>query len=263
MKKNKVKLKTKNNTVTPPDDLIWGIHPILELLQNNPEQIREIQIKKKKFPGKKFSDIISLAKSNKVRYTISEFINLPLSDEPINHQGIIAKIDPYPTISFKELLRDSLSKTKLSQTLLVLDSILDPHNLGAIIRTAAAAGVYGIIIPKNRSASLNGTVAKAAAGTISYIKICRVTNLSSTIQELKKNNFWIYGTAMNAEKSIYETDFSGKTCLILGNEEKGVRPLLSKQCDLFVSVPIADGVDSLNVSVTAGVISYEILRQNL
>ena len=145
--------------------------------------------------------------------------------------------------------------------LLILDSIQDPHNLGAILRSAAAFGVDGVIIPKDRSAPLSGTVMKTAAGTLPLLDICQTTNLAEAMLTLKKAGFWLYGAAGEAATSIFATSFSGPVCLVLGNEHKGIRPLLRRHCDFLLAIPLAAGVESLNVSVAAGIMLAEISRQ--
>lgn len=232
---------------------IWGIYPVLELLQSTPEQIREITIQKPGSSGKQ-QQIISLAGKNKIIVKVVAKLTIP-GEASANHQGVLARLDDYKTYSLKEFLEDK------HQLLVALDSIHDPHNLGAIIRSAAAAGATGILIPKDRAAQISGTIAKVAAGALAHIKICIVTNLADSLQKLKESGFWIYGAAGEAQQTIYETDFSGKTCLVIGSEGKGLRPLVQKNCDLLVRIPMNKAINSLNASVSAGIILFEIARQ--
>lgn len=241
-------------------DLIWGIHPVLELLQTKPQQVQEITIQKSK-GGPKIQEIITLAKSHNRKIRFSPFLKVPgIADA--NHQGVIARIAAVLTLTLDDLLAKN-KQPGASPLFLTLDSIQDPHNLGAIIRSASAAGANGIILPKDRSAPLGGTAAKAAAGAISHMDICQVTNLVDTLKRLKEEGFWIYGTAAEAEKTIYQTEFDGPICLVTGSEEKGLRPLVRKHCDFLVSIPMRSTLDSLNASVATAVILYEILRQRL
>lgn len=232
---------------------IWGIHPVLELLRVNPSHIREIIIQAGK-SGDKLNQIREIAAQN----SISVHSRKTLINEAQSHQGVEAKTKPVSFLSLDELLQ----KTKSAQPLfLALDSIQDPHNLGAIIRSASAAGVHGILIPKDRSAPITGTVAKTAAGAIAMVNFCQVTNLSEALLQLKKNNFWIFGADGNAAKTIHSSDFQGPICLVIGGEGKGIRPLVKKNCDFLVSIPMHSTLDSLNASVATGVILFEVARQ--
>lgn len=233
--------------------LIWGIHPVLEILRNSPDQIKEILIQNS-CSAKKLEEIIPLIKNSNIKTTTIDKIIIPGEANP-NHQGVLAKIKGTHPVSLTELL------DKNPDLLLALDSISDPHNLGAIIRSAAAAGVAGILIPKNRAAQISGTVAKVAAGALAHVKICQVTNLSSSLQKLKDAGFWIFGAAGEGEQTIYQTDFSGPTCLVIGSEGKGIRQLVRKQCDFLINIPIRKEINSLNASVATGIILFEIARQ--
>jgi 23S rRNA (guanosine2251-2'-O)-methyltransferase len=144
---------------------------------------------------------------------------------------------------------------------IILDSVEDPHNLGAILRTADAAGVHGVIIPKHRSVSLTSGTAKASAGAIEYVPVARVTNLSQTIAQLQEKGCWIAGADESAEKTCFATDLTGPLAIVLGGENKGLGELLKKKCDFLVRIPMQGHVNSLNVSVAASVIIYEVIRQ--
>ncbi len=145
--------------------------------------------------------------------------------------------------------------------MLALDHVQDPHNLGAIIRSASAAGVHALILPKDRSAPLSGTVAKIAAGAMEYLPICQTTNLVRTLQKLKDHSVWIYGTIKEGGTSVYQTDFAGSVCLVIGSEQKGIRPLVQEQCDFRTTIPMQGKLESLNASVAAAVVMFEIVRQ--
>ena len=169
------------------------------------------------------------------------------------HQGIILDMEDYQYTSLNEVLkRDDAS-------VIILDHILDPHNFGAIIRTAVASGFNAIIIPNDRQVVVNSTVAKTSVGAIYDIDIVLVTNLNNTIKTLKDNGFWIYGTVMNGD-DYTKIDYSGKVCLIIGNEEKGISKLVMENCDFLVTIPISSKIDSLNASVAAGILMYEVVR---
>ena len=233
--------------------LIWGIHPILEILHNGPEQVGEISIQQ---PGsaKNLQAIISLAERHRIKIGSVAKITIPGEANP-NHQGVLARIKGHQTIDLSELLKAP------PPLLVALDSISDPHNLGAIIRSAAAAGAATILIPKDRAAQITGTVVKVAAGALAHIKICRVTNLSDSLRTLKDSGYWIFGAAGEGQQTIYEADFSGPTCLVIGSEGKGIRKLVRKQCDFLVKIPMGKKINSLNASVAAGIILFEIARQ--
>ena len=169
------------------------------------------------------------------------------------HQGIIIDMEDYQYTPLNKIIEKEYDKV------LILDHILDPHNFGAIIRTAVAAGFNAIIIPNDRQVLINSTVVKTSVGTVFDIDIVLVTNLNNTIKILKDNGFWIYGTVMNGE-DYREVDYNGKACLIIGNEEKGISKLVKENCDFLVTIPISPKIDSLNASVAAGILIYEVVR---
>ena len=169
------------------------------------------------------------------------------------HQGIIIDMEDYQYTPLNKIIEKEYDKV------LILDHILDPHNFGAIIRTAVAAGFNAIIIPNDRQVLINSTVVKTSVGAVFDIDIVLVTNLNNTINILKDNGFWIYGTVMNGE-DYREVDYNGKACLIIGNEEKGISKLVKENCDFLVTIPISPKIDSLNASVAAGILIYEVVR---
>lgn len=243
----------------PPDndDTLWGIHPILELLRLEPGKVREVVVQQNK-GGARIQEIIALARARGVKVRFLPGQRFPSSPDK-THQGVLARTAPLATCSLPELLVGQQGRE--NPLLVALDSIQDPHNLGAIIRTAAAAGAGGVIIPKDRSAPLNATAAKAAAGAMAHLSLCLVTNLAVSLQTVKENGFWVYGAAGEAKHSVYETRFSGPICLVIGGEGKGLRPLVRQSCDELLSIPMAGSLDSLNASVAAGVILFEMVRQ--
>ena len=170
-----------------------------------------------------------------------------------NHQGIIIDMEDYQYTPLNKILDRGDDK------ILILDHILDPHNFGAIIRTAVAAGFNAIIIPNDRQVLVNSTVVKTSVGAVFDIDIVLVTNLNNTIKILKDNGFWIYGTVMSGE-DYREVDYNGKVCLIIGNEEKGMSKLVKDSCDFLITIPISPKIDSLNASVAAGILIYEVVR---
>ncbi|MGI6280113.1 MAG: 23S rRNA (guanosine(2251)-2'-O)-methyltransferase RlmB [Acutalibacteraceae bacterium] len=176
-----------------------------------------------------------------------------------NHQGVAVIFASQEYSTTEEIL--NLAKNRGEKPFIIIcDEIEDPHNLGAIIRTAEACGVHGIIIPKRRSASLNATVAKSASGALEYMKVARVTNIANTIESLKKEGIWIFGADMDGEDYAC-VDFDLPCALVIGNEGKGIGALVAKKCDRIVSLPMHGKINSLNASVAAGVLMYEVVRK--
>lgn len=240
------------------DSSVWGVHPVLTLLKHHPEKVGDIAIQQSR-RGAKIQEIIDMAKEHGIRYRFVPTIRMPDQTENANHQGVLARTVAYGYTPFEDLLAN-LRETP-SPIVLALDSIQDPHNLGAIIRSGTAAGVAGVIINKDRSAPLSGAAVKASAGTVIHTPVCRVTNLTTAIQQLKEAGVWIYGALKGAERSLYQTDLTGPVCIVIGGEEKGIRPLVRKQCDFLISIPMQRDTNSLNASVAAGVILFEMVRQ--
>lgn len=246
------------------DDLIWGIHPVLEMLHSQPQRIVELCVQKDK-QGRAVQEIIDAARALKIKCLFVDKIKIGGSPEPLNHQGVVAKSAPLPLLPFDDLLAYFRAAVKKGETprLMACDSIQDPHNLGAIIRSAHAAGVTHLILPRDRSAPLSGTAAKASAGTIAKVKISQVTNLAEALKQVKEAGGWIFGAVKDDHAlSIYATDFNVPACLVVGNEATGLRPLVKRHCDLLVYIPMVGELDSLNSSVAAAVILFEMVRQS-
>ncbi len=176
-----------------------------------------------------------------------------------NHQGVAVMYAAEEYSTPEEILETARMRNE-SPFIIICDEIEDPHNLGAIIRTAEACGVHGIIIPKRRSASLNATVAKSASGALEYMKVARVTNIANTIDYLKENGVWVFGADMDGDDYTL-TDFDAPCALVIGNEGKGIGALTAKKCDGIVSLPMCGKINSLNASVAAGVLMYEVVRK--
>jgi len=253
--KNKINHRHSQKSKT---QFFWGIHSVLEALRAYPASIQEIILEKE--PGMRIQGIVDLAEEMNVavRYDRAFFQKEgAISSE--RHQGVAARIS-FPYIDFASLLA-GLKQESDKPFILILDSVQDPRNLGAIIRSAVAAGCSKLILPKDRSALITGSVAKTSAGAVFHIDICQVTNLTTTIEALKEAGIWVFATAADGPLSIYQADFRVPVCLVIGNEEKGVRPLVKKHCDGLVSIPMTGPLDSLNASVAAGVVLFEIARQ--
>lgn len=177
------------------------------------------------------------------------------------HQGVIAVIAAYEYAKVEDILEKAREKGE-PPFIILLDNIEDPHNLGAIIRTANLAGAHGVIIPKNRAVGLTATVARTSAGALNYTPVAKVTNLGKTIEELKKEGLWFVCADMGG-KTMYDLDLKGAIGLVIGNEGEGVSRLVKEKCDFVASIPMKGDIDSLNASVAAGVLAYEIVRQRL
>ena len=237
---------------------IIGRKPVLEAI-NSGAEIEVIYILYGQH-GEAVDKIFSAAKKRGIKISQISSVKFEQLAKNENTQGVIAL---KPSQAFWELgaLIDESKKATLP-FLLLLDSIQDPHNLGAIMRSAECAGVDGVIITTNQSAPVNETVEKISAGAVSHLKLCRVNNLVHTIEELKKEGYWIVGSHLNEKsKSYTELDYKMPLALVVGNEEKGIRKLVTEHCDFLVKIPMKGKIDSLNVSVASGVLLFEILRQ--
>ena len=177
------------------------------------------------------------------------------------HQGVIAQVAAYEYASVEDILAKAREKGE-DPFIFILDNIEDPHNLGAIIRTANQAGAHGVIIPKRRAVGLTPTVARTSAGAVNYVPVAKVTNISNTMKELKDRGMWFVCADMDGTL-MYDMDLTGPIGLVIGNEGDGVSPLVKKNCDMVASIPMKGDIDSLNASVAAGVLSYEIVRQRM
>ena len=206
----------------------------------------------------KDQDLIDKLKEKKVKIN---FVDNIILDKKVSglHQGIILEIDDIKTYTLCELLKSI--KDKHNPRLVMLDHIEDPHNFGAIIRTSEALGIDGIIIPNNRAVGITPTVIKTSAGAIEYIKIIKVSNLQSTIKKLKDNNFWIIGTDMQGE-NYTKIDYNIPICLVIGNEGKGMSKIIKNNCDFIATIPMSGKINSLNASVSCGIILSQIVNQD-
>lgn len=230
-------------------DKIYGRKPVIDTLDTDIKVYKAYILKQ----NSKLVDKI-IDKLNQKNIEIS-FVDKRFFDKiDMNHQGVMLEVE-----SFKYASLEDLSD---SSRLIILDKIEDPHNLGAIIRSAESFGFDGVIIPERRSASVTSTVYKTSAGAINNIKVVRVTNLTRTIKDLKDKGFWIYGLAGEADSDISHTDLTGKVGLVVGNEGEGISRLVRENCDMLINIPMLGRVNSLNASVAAAISMYELLRQN-
>ncbi|MCK3657843.1 23S rRNA (guanosine(2251)-2'-O)-methyltransferase RlmB [Pasteurellaceae bacterium Pebbles2] len=240
-------------------DQIYGIHAVKSFLDRTPERIIEVLALKGR-EDKRLNPLISELQ----RLGISvQFLNRQTLDNKANgevHQGIIARVQAAKELNENDL--EQILQNKQNPFLLVLDGVTDPHNLGACLRTADAAGVDAVIVPKDKSAQLTSIARKVACGAAEVMPLIRVTNLARTLRELQQNhNIWVVGTAGEATETLYQSKLTGAIALVMGAEGDGMRRLTRECCDQLISIPMAGSVSSLNVSVATGVCLFEMVRQ--
>lgn len=242
------------------EDQIEGRNAVIELLESG-KDINKIFITKGEKHGSIYK-IIAMAKENRVIIVEKERKQMEEMAQTPNYQGVIAMVPPFEYCEVEDILQEA-KKRKEDPFVLILDGIEDPHNLGSIIRTAETAGVHGIIIPKRRAAMVNSTVNKVSAGAVQHMKVARVTNISDTIEMLKKEGLWICGTDINTSTYYYDQDLTGSIGIVIGNEGNGISQKVKKNCDFLVKIPMKGKVTSLNASVSTGIVIYEAVKQRL
>lgn len=231
-----------------------------ELLQSNPRQVDKVYLKKN-VGSHSLSNIADLCSKNRIPVTDvpgSKLFDLVGS---VNDQGVVAAISQAEYTDFEEWLESFIPDNNTA--VLLLDEIEDPHNFGAILRTAAASGISAIIVPKHRQAPVNATVFKTSAGTAGRIPIVRAVNLNQAILQLKENKFWIAGLDMDGDSLLWEQTFDVPMAFVIGNEGRGMRKKTAEHCDFLLSIPMLNGVESLNASVSASLVCYEWRRQKI
>ena len=240
------------------NDQVEGRNSVLELLESG-KDINKIFISKGEKHGS-INKIIAIAKEKKVIIVEKDKGQMNKMAKTQNCQGVIAIVPPFEYCQIDDIL-EYAKKRKEEPFILILDGIEDPHNLGSIIRTAETAGVHGIIIPKRRAVSVNSTVNKVSAGAVEHMKIARVNNITDSIEQLKQAGLWICGTDISTETYYYNQDLTGSLGIVIGNEGKGISNKVKSNCDFLVKIPMKGKITSLNASVSAGIIMYEVLRQ--
>lgn len=235
-------------------DLLIGRNAVTEALKSDREIDTLILMRNNNNPA--LSRLAFMAKEKGAVVKEVDSKKLDFMCGGANHQGVAAYVAAHEYSSVDEIFAYAEEKGE-APFIVVCDEIEDPHNLGAIIRTAECAGVHGVIIPKRRSASLNFTVGKTSAGALEYMRVARVSNLASTIDELKEKGCWVYGADMDGT-DYKKTDFSGAVVLVIGSEGKGIGKLIRQKCDAIVSLPMKGNINSLNASVAAGILMYEV-----
>ena len=240
-------------------DKLTGIHAVKEALEAN--RPLEYVLVAKGRQDTRAEEIVQLARRNGISVRFEERAQLDRAAGTRDHQGVVAIGAARAAATFDYILKSANKEHGKPGLIVLLDGVEDPHNLGAIIRTALAAGAHGVIIPERRAAGLTDTVARASAGALAHLPVAKVTNLVRTMEELKEAGYWLVGLDERADKSYTEVDYTSPTGIVLGGEGGGLHELTRKRCDFVVSLPTTGPVKSLNVSVASGVVLFEALRQ--
>jgi 23S rRNA (guanosine2251-2'-O)-methyltransferase len=242
-------------------DRLTGIHAVKEALEAGRAMDRIVIAKGRQ--DTRVEEIVQLARKQNISVRFEDRNQLDRLADSRDHQGVVAMVASRAASTLEDILAaaNASSGHGTKGLIVLLDGVEDPHNLGAIIRTALAAGAHGVVIPERRAAGLTDTVARASAGAISHLPVAKVTNLARTMEELKEAGYWLVGLDETAEKSYAEVDYTSPMAIVLGGEGNGLHDLTRKRCDFVVSLPTTGPVKSLNVSVAAGVVLFEALRQ--
>lgn len=237
---------------------IYGVHAVEALLRHHPKRVKQLWLAAGR-QDPRVQVLVDLAGQQRIAVGQKDRRELDEWAEGV-HQGVVAEVSP-SQVWGENMLDELLDRATTPPLLLVLDGVTDPHNLGACMRTADAAGAHAVIVPKDKSATLNATVRKVACGAAEVIPLVAVTNLARTLEKLQQRGLWIVGTAGEAEQELYQQDMTGPIVLVMGAEGKGMRRLTREHCDYLVKLPMAGSVSSLNVSVATGVCLFEAVRQ--
>ena len=243
-----------------PDDVLVGRNAVTEALKSG-RGINKLWIASGDREGS-VSEIAALAKERGIVVQYVERAKIESLAGGHRHQGVLPYVAPVPYAELDDILKAAEEKGE-APFLVLLDELEDPHNLGALLRTADATGVHGILIPKRRSVSLNATVAKTSAGAVEYVPVARIGNIAQTLKKLKEKGFWVAGADMDGEKAYYEADLTGPLVLVVGSEGRGMSRLTKEACDFIVSMPMVGRINSLNASVAGSILMYESMRQRL
>ena len=239
----------------------FGIHAVLSVLENSPNRVDEVFLQNNYKKNRKLLQIAELLEKEAIPYQIVSKAHLDQLTANNNHQGVaLSQKKPKEKLTEQDLLA-LIEKIKTPVFLLILDQIQDPHNLGACLRTAVAAGVDAVIAPKDGSAPVTAVVQKISCGATEIIPYVQVTNLSRTIEKLQAQGIWVTGTDVNTDKYLYDVDYTGDIALVIGSEGKGLRRLVKQHCDYLVKIPMSEAMESLNASVATGICLFEVVRQ--
>lgn len=240
------------------NDVVFGRNSVIELLNSN-RTVNKLFIQKGETHGS-IGKVIELAREKRI--VISEVQKGKLDEitDNQNHQGVVAVTSPYEYCEIDDILKVAEDRNE-KPFILIADGIEDPHNLGAMIRTAECMGVHGVIIPKRRAVAVTNTVAKVAAGALEYMKVVRVNNINDSIEELKEKGVWVVGTDAAGNDFLTDIDMTGAIAVVIGSEGEGMASLTRKRCDFLAKIPMKGRITSLNASVTCGMVIYEVARQ--
>ena len=239
--------------------LIWGYHPVSEAMRARRRRLYTLYVtKEKKEP--RSEALLAMAGVQDISVQFVTVAELTAMVGHGRHQGVGARVSPYPVCSLDDILSAAGNDTA-KPFVLILDQIVDPQNLGAIARTAQCAGIHGIVMPKDRSAPPSPAASKASAGALEHMPVAYVTNLTNALKRIKLDGLWVAGADHRSTTSLFDADLTGPLAIVVGGEEKGIRPLVKKQCDYTLSIPQIGPIGSLNASVASAVIMYEALRQ--
>ncbi|MBR2214612.1 MAG: 23S rRNA (guanosine(2251)-2'-O)-methyltransferase RlmB [Selenomonadaceae bacterium] len=242
--------------IAPPSDIVVGRQAVTEALKSQRGVNRLYVATKDNAVGA----IIALAKERGVAVDFVSRERLTAKVGGLNHQGVLASVAPVSYVEPEEILQRAAEKGE-PPFILILDELSDPHNLGALLRTAEAVGLHGVLIPKRHTVPLTATVAKTSAGAVEYVPVARIGNIAQAMQELKKQGLWIAGADMDGEQELYAADFTCPLALVIGSEGKGLGRLVKETCDFLVRIPMLGKINSLNASVAGSLLMYEVLRQ--
>lgn len=240
-------------------DLVYGRHPVLAVLESK-RQVNRVWILPRLRYDPRFLNLLKDAKANGTVIDEVEPRRLTQLTHGANHQGVAIQVAPYEYLELGDLIEQSQAETE-QPIILAADGITDPHNLGAIIRTAEAMGAQGLVIPQRRSVGVTSAVMKVAAGALATFRVARVVNLSRALEDLKAAGFWVYGTDAAGNQPLHKTQFNAATVIVVGSEGEGLSLLIQKNCDVLVSIPMQGKTASLNASVATGMVLYEVARQ--
>jgi 23S rRNA (guanosine2251-2'-O)-methyltransferase len=242
------------------DEIIYGINPVLEALRGSRRAFELFVAGAAN--DRRLEKLILLAKEKTVPLRQRDKGDLSRLCGTEHHQGVALRVEAFAYAGVDDILGRWRGSGD-SGLVVVLDGVQDPHNLGAVIRSAACAGAHGVIIPRDRAVGVTAVVEKSSAGAVETVPVAQVANIAQILEELKREGFWVYGAEGNSAASLYDQDFRGNVAVVIGGEGEGIRPLIRKRCDHLVSIPIRGGVNSLNASVAGGVILFEIVRQRI
>ncbi len=244
------------------DQIIYGVHAVLAALRHQGGTIEEVLVSQGS-RGQWFEEVKALAQKHGVRFRVTDPARLQRLAGGVKHQGIVARTAGYQ-YARPELMEARLREAGRAALAVVLDCLQDPMNLGNLLRSAAAAGAQGVFLPKDRSVGITAAVAKAAAGALAQVPVCRVTNLVTTLNQLKELGLWIVGAEATAPQPLFAADLTVPLALVIGSEGQGLRPRVRQACDLLLHIPmIAGSLGSLNAATAGGIFLYEILRQRI